>query len=77
MGHKTTSDERYDLRLPNGRLHQKPSAKGGKRLASRNPRVLCLKYGGACTMYYLAVPKVRETGRKIGFLCSQERVRRN
>ncbi len=37
--------------MPNERLHQKPSAKGGKRLALRNPRILCQKYGGACTTY--------------------------
>jgi hypothetical protein len=50
----------------NGRLQKKPSAKRQKgknspvvrllpgsheRLASRNPRVLCQNYGGACTMY--------------------------
>jgi hypothetical protein len=57
--------ERYDLHSPNGHLHQKPSAKGGKHLASRNPRVLCQKYGGACTMYYLVVPKVQETDTKL------------
>jgi hypothetical protein len=44
-----------------------------ERLASRNPRVLCQKYGGACTTYYLKVPKVQETRREIGFPCSQER----
>ncbi len=44
-----------------------------ERHASRNPRVLCQKYGGACTMYYLVVPKVQEMGQEIGFPCSQER----
>ncbi len=44
-----------------------------KRLASRNPRVLCQKHGGACTTYQLVVPMVRETGQEIGFPCSQER----
>ncbi len=44
-----------------------------ERLALRNPRVLCQKYVGACTTYQLGVPKVQETGQKIGSLCSQER----
>jgi hypothetical protein len=50
----------------NGHSHQKPSAKrqngehspvvrllpgSPKRLASRNPRILCQKHGGACTTY--------------------------
>jgi hypothetical protein len=38
----------------------------------KKPRVLCMKFKGACMMYYLAVPKVRETGREIGFPCSQK-----
>jgi hypothetical protein len=42
-------------------------------LASRNPHVLCQKYGGACTTYQLGVPKVQETGWEIRFPCSQER----
>ncbi len=36
-----------------------------EHLASRNPRVLCEKYGGACTMYQLGVPEVWETGQKL------------
>jgi hypothetical protein len=44
-----------------------------EHLALRNPRVLCQKYGGACTTYQLVVPKVREIGWGIGFPCSQER----
>ncbi len=44
-----------------------------EHLALRNPRVLCQKYGGACTTYQFGVPKVQETGREIRFLCSQER----
>jgi hypothetical protein len=35
--------------------------------------MLCMKFGGARMTYYLAVPKVRETGQKIGFLYSQQR----
>ncbi len=35
-----------------------------EHLASRNPCVLCQIYGGARTMYYLGVPKVRENGIK-------------
>ncbi len=42
-----------------------------ERLASRNQRVLCQKYVGAYTMYYLVVPKVRETGQEIWFPCSR------
>ncbi len=42
-------------------------------LASRNPRVLCQKHGGACTTCLLVVPKVQETWQEIGFPCSQER----
>jgi hypothetical protein len=38
------------------------------------PCMLCMKFWGARTTYYLTVPKVRETGRDIGFLFSQERV---
>ncbi len=49
------------------------SAKGGKHLAWRNQRVLCLKYGGACTAYYLLVPKVQKIGQEIGFPCCRER----
>jgi hypothetical protein len=48
-----------------------------KRLALRNQRGLCQKYGGACTTYYLVVPKVWEMGQEIGFPCCQERARRN
>ncbi len=44
-----------------------------KRLALRNPCILCQKYGVAWTTYQLRVPKVRETGQEIGFPCSQER----
>jgi hypothetical protein len=44
-----------------------------RHLASRNPRVLCQKYGGICTTYQLKVPKVQETGQKFGFPCSRER----
>ncbi len=50
-----------------------PLPESHEHLASRNPRVLCQKYGGACTTYQLGVPKVHETGREIGFSCSQER----
>ncbi len=32
-----------------------------KRLASRNPCMLCQKYGGACMTYELGVPMVRRT----------------
>jgi hypothetical protein len=61
----------------NGRLHQKPLAKRQKgenllvvrlllgsheRLASRNPHILCKKYGGASTTYLLGVPMEQETG---------------
>ncbi len=42
-------------------------------LASRNPRVLCQKHGGAGTTYQLGVPRVQETGWEIGFPCSRER----
>jgi hypothetical protein len=45
-------------------------------LALRNPGVLCQKYGGACTTYYLVVPKVQETGQEIRFPCSQERCKK-
>ncbi len=50
---------------------------GERRKASyfEKPRVLHLKFGGACTTYYLVVPKVWETGWEIGFPCSQERAR--
>jgi hypothetical protein len=41
----------------------------------KKPRVLRLKFGGACMTYYLVVPKVQETGWEIGFPCSRERVR--
>jgi hypothetical protein len=44
-----------------------------ERLTLRNPRILCQKYGGACTTYYLVVPKVWETGQEIRFPCSWER----
>ncbi len=47
-------------------------AKDRKRLALRNPRVLCQKYGGACTTYQLVVPKVQETGREIGFRAAEK-----
>ncbi len=65
--------KRYDLPLPNGRLHQKPSAIGrkgkenwvlslvpgsSKCLALRNSHILCQKHGGARTTCYLKVPKV-------------------
>jgi hypothetical protein len=53
------------VRLPNGRLHQEPLAKDGKHLALRNQRVLCLKYGGACTMYYLVVQKYEKRDEKL------------
>jgi hypothetical protein len=33
-------------------------------LASRNPSVLCWKYGGECTMCYLVVPKVQKRDKK-------------
>jgi hypothetical protein len=36
-------------------------------------RVLCMKFGGECTTYYLTVPKVQEMGQEIGFQYSQER----
>ncbi len=35
-----------------------------ERLASRNPRVLCKKYGGARTTYLLVVPRVQENGTR-------------
>jgi hypothetical protein len=41
----------------------------------KKPRMLRLKFGGACTTYYLVVPKVQETGQEIGFPCSRERAR--
>jgi hypothetical protein len=43
-----------------------------ERLALRNPRVLCQKYGGTHTTYHLIVPKVQETGQEIRFPCSWE-----
>jgi hypothetical protein len=32
-----------------------------EHLALRNPQVLCQKYGSACTMYQLGVPKKQGT----------------
>jgi hypothetical protein len=31
----------------------------------KKPRMLCMKFGGAHTTYYLAVPKVQEMDKKL------------
>ena len=69
-------EKRYGLQLPNGRLHEKSSAKGGMGketgtnsctrfpLAScfKKTHHMCQKYGGACTTWY----SVNQRNKKMG-----------
>ncbi len=48
-----------------------------KRLALKNPHVLCQKYGGTCTTYYLEVPRVRENGTRNRIPVQPRKVQRN
>jgi hypothetical protein len=48
-----------------------------KRLASRNPHVLCQKYGGACTMYQLGVPKGTKNGTRYRIPVQLRKAQRN
>ncbi len=75
------------MRLSTRRLHRKPSAKDGKgkyslvvsllpgsheHLASRNPRILCQKHGGACTTYQLGVPRYEKRDEKSDYRAAEE-----
>ncbi len=48
-----------------------------EHLALRNPCILCQKYGGACTTYYLEVPKVQENGTRNQIPVQPRKVRKN
>ncbi len=48
-----------------------------KCLALRNPHVLCQKYGGACTTYYLGVLKVQENGTRKWISVQRRKAQRN
>ena len=43
-----------------------------KRLASRNPHVLCQKHGGACTTYQLGMPRYKKRDEKLDALAAEK-----
>ncbi len=80
-------EKRYGLQLPNGRLHEKSSAKGGMgketgtNSCTRFPqascfektRHVCQKYGAACMTWYSENQRYKKMRLDIGFPCSRER----